>query len=139
MAIDTIAGLAQALGQASPPARAQSAGYDFSLNDIARFEAAYRGSPSPPAAPAPQVMHGAAASPASLIDAPALRVMFHPLERINLDAAKLAKTTRGGEMTPKEMLLLSVRSHEFLFHCELTSNVANRTSEGVQQLFRQQS
>jgi hypothetical protein len=32
-----------------------------------------------------------------------------------------------------------MRSHEFLFHCELVANVANRSSDGMQQLFRQQS
>ncbi len=37
------------------------------------------------------------------------------------------------------MLNLTVKCHEFMFHAELTSNVANRTSDGVQQLFRQQS
>ena len=31
------------------------------------------------------------------------------------------------------------RSFEFLFACELTSNVANRSSDGLSQLFRQQS
>jgi len=47
--------------------------------------------------------------------------------------------TSSGDMSSGEMLMLTVRCHEFLFHCELTSNVANRTSDGVQQLFRQQS
>jgi hypothetical protein len=36
------------------------------------------------------------------------------------------------------MIMLSVRCQEFMFHCQLTSNVANRTSDGLQQLFRQQ-
>jgi hypothetical protein len=42
-------------------------------------------------------------------------------------------------MTPADMLAMTTQAYEFLFHCELTSNVANRTSEGVQQLFQQQS
>jgi hypothetical protein len=50
-----------------------------------------------------------------------------------------AKAGDADAMKPKDMLMLSVHAHEFLFHCELTSNVANRTSDGIQQLFRQQS
>jgi hypothetical protein len=50
-----------------------------------------------------------------------------------------AKAGDAEAMKPKDMLMLSVHAHEFLFHCELTSNVANRTSDGIQQLFRQQS
>jgi hypothetical protein len=42
-------------------------------------------------------------------------------------------------MKPGDMLMMTMRAHEFLFHCELTSNVANRSSEGVQQLFREQT
>jgi len=42
-------------------------------------------------------------------------------------------------MTPGEMVMLSVKCHEFMFHCQLTSNAANRTSDGLQQLFRQQA
>ena len=34
---------------------------------------------------------------------------------------------------------MTVKAHEFMFHCQLTANVANRTSDGLQQLFRQQA
>lgn len=44
-----------------------------------------------------------------------------------------------GEMSPSEMIHLTMRCHEFMFRCQLTSNAANKTSDGVQQLFRQQS
>ena len=43
------------------------------------------------------------------------------------------------EMKPSELMQFTMRSHEFLFHCELVANVANRSSDGMQQLFRQQS
>lgn len=43
-----------------------------------------------------------------------------------------------GDLTPGSMLMLTVKAHEFMFHAELTANVANRSAEGVQQLFRQQ-
>ena len=42
-------------------------------------------------------------------------------------------------MTPGEMVMLTVRAQEFLFHSQLTANIANRTSDGLQQLFRQQA
>jgi hypothetical protein len=42
-------------------------------------------------------------------------------------------------MTPGDMMMLTVRCQEFMFHCQLTSNIANRTSDGLQQLFRQQA
>jgi hypothetical protein len=42
-------------------------------------------------------------------------------------------------MSPSMMVNLSVRAQEFMFHCQLTSNIANRASDGVAQLFRQQS
>jgi hypothetical protein len=37
------------------------------------------------------------------------------------------------------MVMLTVKCHEFLFHSQLTANVANRASDGLQQLFRQQT
>ena len=41
-------------------------------------------------------------------------------------------------LTPGEIIELTMRCQEFMFHCQLTSNIANRSSDGVQQLFRQQ-
>ena len=43
------------------------------------------------------------------------------------------------EVTPGQVIEMTMKSHHFLFQCEMTSNVANRTSDGIQQLFRQQS
>ena len=42
-------------------------------------------------------------------------------------------------MTPGDMVSLTMRCQEFMFHCQLMSNIANRTSDGLQQLFRQQA
>lgn len=53
--------------------------------------------------------------------------------------ADQAASLQERDMKPSELMMLTMRSHEFLFHCELVSNVANRSSDGVQQLFRQQS
>jgi hypothetical protein len=65
-----------------------------------------------------------------------------PLLKLNTDSTALAARANpaaGAEMRPSELMMLTMRSHEFLFHCELVANVANRSSDGVQQLFRQQS
>lgn len=76
-------------------------------------------------------------------DKPAgLNALTNPLASLNRHSESLATQAAGLEardMKPSELLLLTMRSHEFLFHCELVSNVANRSSDGVQQLFRQQS
>lgn len=68
--------------------------------------------------------------------------LIDPLMSLNRHSATLAaqvERLQGPEMKPSELMMLTMRSHEFLFHCELVSNVANRSSDGVQQLFRQQS
>lgn len=44
----------------------------------------------------------------------------------------------GGELTPGEIVQLTMKCQEFMFQCQLTSNIANRSADGVQQLFRQQ-
>jgi hypothetical protein len=76
--------------------------------------------------------------------AQAMQRLVQPLEHINTEAASLGRDARaaaasGQELTPGELMNLTVRCQEFMFHCQLTSNIANRTSEGLQQLFRQQS
>ena len=72
------------------------------------------------------------------------KAMFAPLEHLNTEAAGLTEYARdavasGNELTPSEIVSLTARSQEFMFHAQLTSNVANRTADGLQQLFRQQS
>jgi hypothetical protein len=127
------------------PTTALSASYNLSLADVARFEAAYFGSSGGGggAAATMQTQSTTAVAPSSILDSPAMRAVFGPLERINNDASRLAADTHAmagkGDLTPGEMIQLTMRCHEFLFHCEMTSNVANRSSDGVQQLFRQQS
>ena len=73
----------------------------------------------------------------------AAKQLLKPFDHINGEAARLsldAKAAQAGgrEMSPGEMVMLTVRCQEFMFHCQLTSNIANRTSDGLQQLFRQQ-
>ena len=74
----------------------------------------------------------------------AAKQLMKPFEHINGEAMRLsidakAADTAGREMTPSEMVSLNMRCQEFSFHCQLMSNIANRTSDGLQQLFRQQS
>jgi hypothetical protein len=53
------------------------------------------------------------------------------------DFARMAEAS-GGELTPGEVVQLTMQCQEFMFQCQLTSNIANRSADGVQQLFRQQ-
>ena len=71
-----------------------------------------------------------------------LSSLLNPLFGLNSDSLRLtqqADRATQTEMKPSELMQFTMRSHEFLFHCELVSNVANRSSDGMQQLFRQQS
>ena len=74
----------------------------------------------------------------------AARQLMKPFDHINSEAARLATDAQaskatGHDLSPGEMVSLTVRCQEFMFHCQLTSNIANRTSEGLQTLFRQQA
>lgn len=74
----------------------------------------------------------------------AMKGAFQQLEVVNGQASSLAEhakaaEAKGAAVSPGEMIGLTVRCHEFMFSCQLTSNIANRTSDGLQQLFRQQS
>jgi hypothetical protein len=108
-------------------------GYNASLADAAQFQAAL------------QTASGAPADVGGLERvSPAMKGMFSALEQVNAEAASLgaharAAEAKGVDLTPGEMVMLTVRCQEFMFHCQLTSNIANRTSDGLQQLFRQQS
>jgi len=127
---------------------ANAANYNFSLADIARFENAYNAGLSGSGPQRPGSVGAAQSTTAvqpsgSILDSPAMRAFVQPLDRINQAAKTLVEETQAmtadGDLTPSQTLLLTVRAHEFMFQCELTANVANRTSEGIQQLFRQQS
>jgi hypothetical protein len=74
----------------------------------------------------------------------AARQLMRPFDFINTEATQLAAEAHnaqagGASMTPGEVVMLTVRCQEFMFHCQLTSNIANRTSDGLQQLFKQQA
>lgn len=82
-----------------------------------------------------------AASPVS--SSPAMKTMFNTLDQVNGQAKSVSQyaaeaEVSGGQLTPGEIVQLTMRCNEFMFQCQLTSNIANRSSDGVQQLFRQQ-
>ena len=71
------------------------------------------------------------------------KALFKPFDRIDHEAEQLAQyateaTASGQELSASEIVMLTVRSQEFMFHSQLTANVANRTADGLQQLFKQQ-
>jgi hypothetical protein len=108
-------------------------GYGASLTDISNFETSLAGAKEN-------------ANTTTRTEAPSNteKAVTKPLDFINKEAEDIvnyAKTAMesGNELTPSEIVMLTARSHEFMFHCQLTSNIANRTSDGLQQLFRQQS
>ncbi len=130
-AISAIAS-AQVAVSTDPPSL--QAGYNVSLTDFSSFEASLA------AADGQLLAHK------SVVSAPseAALMVAKPLEFINNEAVEISRfavaaAASGNEFTPGEIVMLTVRSQEFMFHCQLTSNIANRTSDGLQQLFRQQS
>ena len=93
-----------------------------------------------PAVAEPQAVQNAAeAAPSE-----GTRMMISAFENLNsgaknIEALSQAMSGSTQDLTPGQMLEMTMKCHEFLFQSQLTSNVANRTSDGVQQLFRQQS
>ena len=117
-------------GAAAAPAQV---GYGVSLTDFNGFQQAM--------AQATQRIEnrGAVGAPTE-----AAKQLMKPFEHINGEAQRLAADAKaaevsGQDMSPSQMVSLSVRCQEFMFHCQLTSNIANRASDGLQQLFKQQS
>ncbi len=99
-----------------------------------------RGAGAPEAANGPQAVQNAAQAEPS----EGTRMMISAFDGLNSGARniqELSQAMSGGtqDLTPGQMLEMTMKCHEFLFQSQLTSNVANRTSDGVQQLFRQQS
>jgi hypothetical protein len=69
--------------------------------------------------------------------------LFDALDQVNVQARSVSDyaitaEASGGQLTPGEIVQLTMKCQEFMFQCQLTSNIANRGSDGVQQLFRQQ-
>jgi TolA-binding protein len=140
--MDAIASVAFEMDSAAAPngvaaaANAGNTGTAPAVFDVSHFDAAYS---------AAAVNATPAAEPVARVsgsESQGLRTVMETLDRLNGKAESLgsrAVQMQGGQMKPSDILMMTLRAQEFLFHCELTSNVANRTSDGVQQLFREQS
>jgi len=124
--------LSQASGAAGPAAGAPvQVGYGVSLSDFGGFQQALA-----------QASGRLEAQPVQGVSETAKQLMA-PFAHINGEASQIADAARiaesaGRDMSPSEMINLTMRCQEFAFHCTLTSNIANRTSDGLSQLFRQQ-
>lgn len=71
------------------------------------------------------------------------KAALEPLEHINNEAQSLGDYAKvavesGNSLTPSEIISLTVQSQKFMFHSQLVANIANRSADGIQQLFRQQ-
>jgi hypothetical protein len=99
--------------------------------DVAHFDALYAsaGQAAQPTTELPKVQAS---------ESQGFRSVMETLDSLNGRADTLGALGKDVSK-PGDMLMMTVRAQEFLFHCELTSNVANRSSEGVQQLFREQT
>ena len=121
------------------PAAAPAAQPQTSMYEVGKFAEAYRGGGS---SSGNVGATEAAAKPAE--PSQGMRALMSTFENLNNGAEKIqslsqAITNSNKDPTPGEMMALTMEAHKLLFKAELTSNVANRTSDGVQQLFRQQS
>ncbi|GAA3913618.1 hypothetical protein [Luteimonas lutimaris] len=118
---------------ASPAAQPQTTMYE-----VGKFAEAYRGGGDVGNVGGTE----AVAKPAE--PSQGMRAFMSTMDNLNNGAEKIktlseAITTSNKDPSPSEMMALTMEAHKLLFKAELTSNVANRTSDGVQQLFRQQS
>jgi hypothetical protein len=96
----------------------------------ADFMAAYNRA-LPLAAPPPTTTNNAAAA-----------ALLSPLSNLGAGSSALAQQTGAigsGAFKPSDVMELTLRAHEFMFRCEVTATVANRSSDGIQTLFKQQS
>lgn len=109
--------------------------------DIANFQSAYAKAGAAVANVAPAAVNPSVTIPEI---SPTFKAMLSPLmsldgrvDSLGKEADRLGSTHH--DMKPGEMVKLTVHCYQFMFQSEVTSNVANRTSDGVQQLFREQA
>lgn len=141
MSIEAIA--AAALPPAAPVTL--QAGYGASLGDLGGLQGNFQSALARVggAGGAPSITPPRAVDSADAIS-PALKGMFSALEKVNGQAKSVGDfaqdaANQGRDLSPGEIVQLTMRCHEFMFHCQLSSSIANRTSDGIQQLFKQQS
>jgi hypothetical protein len=108
------------------------------VDDIAKFRQTLADAAPNPAAQAEQV----APVPQEL--SAGVKAVLNQFDSLNSHASQLGKLadamgSSGRDLAPSQIIDMTMRCQEMVFQAELTSNVANRSSDGVQQLFRQQS
>ncbi len=125
---------------ATPTAATAASSPQASAYDVHQFAASMDKAGGTSATPSAEPASG----PAELQPSQGTRAVLAALERLNggaenINALSQTMSANAADLTPGEMMQMTMRCHQFLFQAELTSNVANRTSDGIQQLFRQQS
>lgn len=129
-----------AAGGAGAGAAAQPQASAIEVRDFAQAQLRAAGVSQPPQASGAEAVSGAAQAEQSQ----GTQMMISAFDNLNSSAKEIESLSQAmsgatGDLTPSQMLEMTMLSHKFLFQSQLTSNVANRTSDGVQQLFRQQS
>lgn len=134
--IDSVAAVSfDMVAQGATSGPAGSTPGQVSVHDLARFQQAMSKPAEAGAANAESMKAQSADGFASVLKS--LQSLNGRVEALGDSAVQFAADRQ--ELTPGDMIEMTVRCHQFMFQCELTANVANRSSEGVQQLFRQQS
>ena len=119
------------------PTTPATAGGQVSVFDIAQFEELHGAGVSPTIQPTSQAANASSESSGFQAALNVLKTLNGRVDVLGTEALRFSSERK--ELSPSEMLTMTMHAHQFLFQSELTANVANRTSEGVQQLFRQQS
>ncbi|NZA26784.1 hypothetical protein H0E84_10350 [Luteimonas sp. SJ-92] len=130
----------QAATGAGASAAAQPQASAIEVRDFAQAMQRTGGANQGQQAAAPEAVAGTSATDPSQ----GTRMMISAFDSLNgsaknIEAMSQAMSGSVADLSPGQMLEMTMKCHEFLFQSQLTSNVANRTSDGVQQLFRQQS
>lgn len=133
----------QVAAEAAQPAAASPAqSPQASAYDIREFAAAFDRGSAPGTAGG--VEAGGVAQAGAAEPSQGTRAVLAALDNLNGGAESIGQASQSisanaAELTPGEMIQMTMKCHQFMFTSQLTSNVANRTSDGIQQLFRQQS
>lgn len=132
-----------AMDAAANPAAAPALQPQAAAVDVREFAQALERAGAPPSV-RNETGAQAVAETAPAGESATAKMMVNAFDSLNGAATRIENLSRAmsasaTEMTPGQMLEMTMQCHQFLFQSQLTSNVANRTSDGVQQLFRQQS
>ncbi|TYT25913.1 hypothetical protein FZO89_06400 [Luteimonas viscosa] len=132
-----------AMDAAANPAAARAVQPQAAAVDVREFaQALERNGGVDAAKPGASAEAVSTAAPAG--ESASAKMMVNAFDSLNgaakdIESLSRAMSASATEMSPGQMLEMTMQCHQFLFQSQLTSNVANRTSDGVQQLFRQQS